>query len=177
MYRQGIWGNLGSGVSSRVSTHTSYEYAIIFATHGGQDHGRILQINFTNAKDPYNRVREIRSDYSNNYAIRGGTNEAFVLTRNVFNDMVSALNANQNPGSLSDLAKGHGKMQEMKDKPVFIVWNMTDGMFVRATVSAEEAEKLAFELAQKNPTKRYLTLRPDSIAYQPVSIKVEKVQV
>jgi hypothetical protein len=129
----------------------------------------------TNEATQQRRMQDVRSEYEfNSYSNK----TAYLVPWDQYVQLVQDCKAGNYPsGNIAEILQGLTPVTELKDKPVFIVWNLTDAQFVRAVPTGPEAEKVAFELAQKNPTKRYLTLIPDSIAYQPIAIKVEKVNL
>lgn len=167
-YRQGTWARDYASFQNQ----TNYRNAIIWIKDG-----RVVQTNFTNAKTPEKlreRVSDLRSSYGS-YAIRNA--EHYILPGDTFNSVVEALRNNINPGNIKDLAQGTASVSTLRDKNVFIVWNKTTANFVKATETEAEALTVAKQFATQNTNQAFLVLKPDSIAYQPVSITVDKVSV
>lgn len=168
-YREGTWAH----DYSSFQTRTGYRNAIVWVN---PDNGRVKQINFTNATTPAKlseRIQDLKtSSYYNNPARNCNH---YILSGDTFNSIVDALRNNMNPGSIKELAQGTVSVSTLRDKNVYIVWNKTTATFLKATETEAEALTAAKDAATKNTNQAFLVLKPDSVAYQPVSITVDKV--
>lgn len=167
-YRQGTWAH----DYNYFQRNTDYRNVIVWIKDN-----KVVQINNTNASTPaklQERVSDLRSSYGS-YTIRNA--QHYFLNRDTYNAVVEALSNNINPGSIKDLAQGTASVSTLRDKNVFIVWNKTLATFVAAVETEAEALTAAKNAATKNTNQAFLVLKPDSIAYQPVSITVDKVSI
>lgn len=164
------------------ASETTYQNAlVVVGTDSHYDKSesvRVVGVRFTNYTNDFklqDRATDVKSQWDFN---RYYNKRVVIVPRDVYNQLLRDIKTNNKPTiNIDEYAKGTAPVSELKNKNVFIVWNKTTAQFVRAVGTAGEADTLAREMATKNTNQAFLVLRPDSVAYQPVSITVDKVKI
>lgn len=137
--------------------------------------GAVKYTNVTGQEKLARRKQDVSSDWSFNSLYN---KRVHVIHRDTFNALVRQLKSGNIPTeTIEAYTQGSTTVPDLKDKNVFIVWNKTHAVFVKAVATEAEALAAAKEAATKNTNQAFLVLRPDSIAYQPVSVTVDKVSI
>jgi hypothetical protein len=100
-----------------------------------------------------------------------------IITQDRFNNTILlALNAGRDPGDIETMEQKQ-VAANLKDKPLWPVFNMSAGIFIAAFDTETAAEVKADELARKTPDTKFLICKPHSIAFQPVQVTIERVKL